>query len=1067
MKKALLKDSIKEITKTYKRFLSIMLMSLLGVGFFAGIRATGPDMRQTIDNYLKENNVYDIELISTLGLTEDDISLLKENEYVSDVIGTYSTDVLVNASNNNQPVAKLMAIEELNKVKLIDGSFPLNDKECVVEKSFLTATGMQIGQTIEIEDSDDVINNDSLKITGVVESPLYISSERGTSSLGTGKVNYYMYINRSNFNMDVYTNIYIKVKGADNYIFGSDEYTNVVDEALASIEGYEEEINTRRYDTLIAEANDKIEEAQQELDNEYNENQQKLDDAQEEIDSYKEQIANGREEIEQNRTNVYNTFLEYENQIAEGKTKIEEAKTTLANQKVTAQENINAANSAKATLQDNISQIDTNLEILIAKYNEVYNTLENPIGLTEEDIEYLKGVKLQLETEKEGLEKTKIELSEQIYTIDTTIEQINTSITAAEDAITDQQITLTEKENEIATLKSQAYQALDDAEAELDNNEQEINDSQEELDSNRLEFEEKIKEAEAEIIDAKEDVLNIEHPKLYIWTRDNNNGYSGFIQDTESIENLGKVFPIVFFVVATLISLTSMTRMVEEQRQQIGTLKALGYTKSQISIKYILYATLATIIGGILGMIICFYTLPKIIWMMYSMMYNIPDFILEFNFGIGLTGLICAFICIVGATIYACLKELTEKPAILMRPKAPKMGKRVILEKIPFIWNKLNFTTKVTVRNIFRYKKRFLMTIIGICGCTSLILLGFLLKDSIVAVVDNQYGDIFNYNFIITAKESLTEDEVKELEYDISQDSKIDKNVLVEFTSATISNLDAIEDVQIIVPEDNESIYNVINLVDLQDQKIELKEDGVVITDKLASLLDVDVGDSIIVTTNDNEEIEVKIDNIAKNYVYHYMYLSKNLYTEVFGEYSPNALLIETNDIANEEKDDLSRSLMTDSRILSVSNIDSMKETIVNMMDLLKYVVWVLIVSAGLLAFVVLYNLENINISERLREIATIKVLGFYDNEVYDYIVKESTLLTIIGIACGMFGGIILNIFLLKTCEINVLRFVPELKVSSFLIAILITVAFKLIVNIFTYHALKKIDMVESLKSVE
>ena len=1067
MKKALLKDSIKEITKTYKRFLSIMLMSLLGVGFFAGIRATGPDMRQTIDNYLKENNVYDIELVSTLGLTEDDIELLKENEYVSDIVGTYSTDVLVNASNNNQPVAKLLAIEDINKVKLVEGSLPLNEDECVVEKSFLTATGMQIGQTIDIEDSDDVINNDSLKITGVVESPLYISSERGTSSLGTGKVNYYMYINNSNFNMDAYTNIYIKVKDVDKYTYGSDKYSEIVEEALSSIEEYEDEINTRRYDTLIAEANDKIEEAEQKLDDEYNENQKKLDDAQEEIDNYREQIASGREEIAQNRTNVYNTFLEYENQIAEGKTKIEEAKTTLENQKATAQENINAANSAKATLQDNISQIDTNLEILIAKYNEVYDTLENPIGLTEEDIEYLKGVKLQLETEKEGLEKTKIELSEQIYTIDTTIEQINSSITNAESTITDQQISLTEKENEVATLKAQAYKAIDDAEAELDSSEQEINDSQEELDSNRLEFEEKIKEAEDEIIDAKEDVLNIEHPKLYIWDRDDNSGYSGFIQDTQSVENLGKVFPIVFFVVATLISLTSMTRMVEEQRQQIGTLKALGYTKFQISIKYILYATLATIIGGILGMIICFYTLPKVIWMMYSMMYKIPNFVVEFNFELGAIGLLCAFICIVGATIYACLKELVEKPAILMRPKAPKIGKRVLLEKIPFIWNRLNFTTKVTVRNIFRYKKRFLMTIIGIFGCTSLILLGFLLKDSIVAIIDNQYGDIFNYNFITTAKESLTDEEVNDLAYEISENSNIEKTVMVEFTSATITNSDALEDVQIIVPDNNENIYDVINITDLEDKRIELGEDGVIITDKLASLLGVEIGDNIIVTTNDNEEIEVKVDNIAKNYVYHYMYLSKDLYNKVFKEYSPNAILIKTADISDEAKDDLSRELMANSKVLSVSNIDSMKETIVNMMDLLKYVVWVLIVSAGLLAFVVLYNLENINISERLRELATIKVLGFYDNEVYDYISKESTLLTIIGIVLGMFGGIVLNTFVLKTCEINVLRFVPELNISSFVIAILITVAFKIIVNIFTYFALKKIDMIESLKSVE
>ena len=1067
MKKALLKDSIKEIKKTYKRFLSIMLMSFLGVGFFAGIRATSPDMTKTIDNYFKENDVYDIEMMSTLGLTDEDISLLKSNEYVSDVIGTYSKDFLVKVKENDQPVVKVISLEDMNSVELIEGEMPTSDNECVVEKLFLIATRKNIGDTIEVYDEDEAIKNDSLKITGVIESPLYVSSDRGTSTLGTGKVNYYIYVPRHNFDMDVYTQIYIKVKNSDNYITGSDEYVRLVSEATNSIKQYENEINTRRYDTLIEEANNKIEDAQNELDTERNENQQKIDDAQKQIDDYRKEIENARATLQNSRIQVYNTFLEYENQISDGKSKIDEAKLQLEEQKKSAQQNVVIANDAKLVLQENISNIDISLNIIVDKYSEVYNTLENPGDLSQEEIEYLKGLKLELENEKENLEQAKIELNEKIYNLDLTIEQINQGITNAENAILDQQISLTEKENEVVSAKAQAYQTLDNSELEINNNEQKINESQEELDKNKAEFDEKIKEAEEKIIDAKEEALNIEKPKLYILEREDNTGYSGFIQDTQSIENIGKVFPIVFFVVATLISLTSMTRMVEEQRQQIGTLKALGYTKYQISMKYILYASLATILGGVVGMIVCFYILPKIIWMMYDMMYDIPNFVIEFNTSIALLGLGCAILCIVGATIYACIKELIERPAVLMRPKAPKSGKRVILEKVPFIWNKMNFTTKVTVRNMFRYKKRFLMTIIGIFGCTSLILFGFLLKDSVANIVNNQYGKIFNYNFISTAKSSLTDEEVKNLNYEISQNNNVEKSVVVELTSASVTNGEEKEDVQIIVPDNTDEIYDLINFLDLDKNKIDINSNGVYITDKLASILGVKPGDSITIVTNDDKEIDVRIENIVKNYVYHYMYLSKDLYNKVLGEYSSNAVLIKTLNISSEEKDELATEIMSNSKVSSVTNIDSMKNTIDNMMGLMKYVVWVLIVSAGLLAFVVLYNLATVNISERIRELATIKVLGFYDNEVYNYVAKETTILTFIGIALGMVGGIILNSFILKTCEINVLRFEAKLNWYSFVIAALITIVFTIIVNIATYYALKKIDMIESLKSVE
>lgn len=1067
MKKALLKDSVKEIKNTYKRFLSIMLMAMLGVGFFAGIRATSPDMNKTIDNYYDENNIYDIEFISTLGLTDDDLELIKSNEYVEDAIGTYSKDVVAKVKDNEEPVIKFLSIDNINQVILVTGELPKNPGECAVEQSFVNSTGKSIGDTIDIEDKDDNLVNDKLKITAIVNSPMYISRDRGTSNLGAGKVNYYIYINKSDFDMDVYTQIYLKVKGADEYITGSDEYVELIHKAKDSLKQYEEEINTRRYDTLYSDATDKIEQAENELNDNKQTNGDKLDNAQKEINDNRVKIEEAKVELENTKASTYSTFLEYENQLSDGKYQIEQAEIKLEESKVEAQTNIKLLNEAIITVQNNIDMIDAGLAVANQKHDDVFNTLENPGDLSQEEIEYLLGLKIEIEAEIESLEKNKVELNEKIYNIEQTINQINENITNASNTIVDQKIALTQKEVELTQQKTNAYNMIANAEAEIASNETTLNEAQEELDGNRAEFDEKIKEAEEKIIEAKEKLNDIETPKLYILEREDNSGYSGFIQDVQSVKNIGKVFPIVFFVIATLISLTSMTRMVEEQRQQIGTMKALGYTKFQISMKYVLYASLATVIGGIIGMTICFYILPKIIWMMYSMMYVIPNFVIEFNTEFGFIGLLVAIVCIVGATIYACLKELIENPATLMRPKSPKVGKRVLLEKIPFIWKRLNFTSKVTVRNMFRYKKRFLMTIIGIFGCTSLILFGFLLKDSVASIVERQYGKIFNYNFIVTLKSSLNYDEINNANNEIVNNEKVKDVVKVSLSSANVIANDINEEVQIIVPENLDEIYSVINFIDTKNNNVNIENEGVILTDKVASLLKVKIGDKIKIRNTNDIEVEAVVQNIVKNYVYHYMYMTKDTYEELFGQFSVNGMLINTNNIDNSLKDELAREIMNNPKVSSVSNIDSMKDTIDDMMGLMKYVVWVLIVSAGLLAFVVLYNLATVNISERIRELATIKVLGFYDDEVYKYVSKETSILTVIGIAIGMIGGIILNIFILKTCEINILRFEQELKPYAFIVSALITIGFTIIINIATYFALKKINMIESLKSVE
>ena len=512
-----------------------------------------------------------------------------------------------------------------------------------------------------------------------------------------------------------------------------------------------------------------------------------------------------------------------------------------------------------------------------------------------------------------------------------------------------------------------------------------------------------------------------------------------------------------------------MTRMVEEQRTQIGTLKALGYNKIQIAGKYVIYASLASVIGGVLGMCVGFVLLPKVIWMMYSMMYEIGDISLNFNFTYGTIGLELIFICIVGATIYAVGRELRHTPAILMRPKAPKIGKRVLLERISFIWNRLSFSRKVTIRNIFRYKKRFLMTIIGILGCTALILTGFGLRDSISRIMPDQYEHVFNYDVQVNLKEGLEDKQIEDLKNNLNSKEEITNVIETYMTSATATNNGVEEDVQIIVPEDKNSLEGIINLIDLDtEENVILDDENIVLTDKVAELLGVKVGDIVSIKDSDDKEVKAKVSNIVENYVYHYVYMSKSLYESLYDkDYKSNVLLIQDKDLTEEQEDSLAKDLMSYNEISSVSLISSAIRTMDETMQSLNYVVVVLIVSAGLLAFVVLYNLSNVNISERIRELATIKVLGFYDREVYDYVTRETILLTLIGIVLGLVAGFFLNYYIIGTCEINMLRFNKTIEPLSYVYSALITIGFTLIVNFVTYFALKKIDMIESLKSVE
>lgn len=961
MKKALLRDSIKEIKNTYKRFISILVMAFLGVGFFAGLRAASPDMLDTIDKFYRDSQVFDIKILSTLGLTESDIDALKNVDGVENVAGSYEVDGKIKL-DKKEIITKLITVGDINKPILLDGNLPQNADECAVEESFLEANNKKIGDIIQVDvektkndngDEIEYLKNNQLKIVGTIQSPLYVSRDRGTSKLGNGKINYYMYISKDNINAnEIYTSIYVTAKTTEQT--ASTKYEDYIEQIKNNIEEIKSEREQARRNQLVELANGKVADAENELNTQKQDAETKINDAEEELQEARKKIEDGEKEIATNKKNADTQFTNAQKEI----------------------------DYARAQLQGTNSILD-------------------------------------------------------------------------------------QKEQELNLTKSKTYAQITEAQNKINESKKELEDGEQELAKNKEEFNTKIADAETKLQEAKDKINDIENPKWYILDRNSNEGYVGIIQATKSMENISKVFPIVFFAVAALISLTSMTRMVEEQRTQIGTLKALGYNQFQIMGKYILYASLASIIGGILGMCVGFETLPRIIWMLYMMMYQMtPNIVISFNWKYGLLGLILICICIIGATIYSAIRELKETPSALMRPKAPKAGNRVMLERIPFIWKHLNFSHKVTVRNIFRYKKRFLMTIIGIFGCTSLIVTGFGIKDSIKTIVPNQYEKVFSYNMQVSVKDDISEETEQKLVADLRENSQIQKAIETDMTSVTAVNGNNEEDVQVIIPKDN--FDGVVNLYDVKSKKkVELQENEICLTDKCAQLLGVKAGDTIKLK-DDNKEIDAKISNIVENYVSHYIYMSKATYENLFGEkYNTNVIFLKNVDLTEAEEDELITNLMSKEGVSSATRISSMMGMIDDTLKSLNYVVIILIVSAGLLAFVVLYNLANVNISERIRELATIKVLGFYDKEVYDYVTRETIILTIIGIVLGLFGGYFLNYYLIGTCEINTLRFCKIVEPISYVYAVIITVVFTMIVNIVTYFALKKIDMIESLKSVE
>lgn len=1196
-KKALRKDFYMEIRKSMGRFLSIFFIVAIGCAFFAGIRSSEPDMRYSGDAYFDRKNLMDLQVISTMGLTDEDVEAIEKLDGIEKAEAGYSVDALCTEGDNQIVMHVMSLLPSMNQVQVENGRLPEKSDECVVDADFLSKSTLKIGDRVTLSSGTDKPVTDSLKedtftIVGSVSSPCYIGFQRGSTTIGSGNISAFLCVPEESFCMEVYTEIYAQVKGAEKLTAFTDQYDQRIDSVMKEVEAIKEEREKARYDEIVTEASEKLADAEKEITDAEAELEQGKAEAQEKLTAAREKLENAQKELEQAKKELASSqakiasskeeleqaqkeLNESSGKIAAGEKELNEKsialatlkeqkdtlqgqlaaleqqkeelsgqKTTLEAQKRTLQEGQKNLLDTQAVLQQQISRLKAEKEDLNAegiRLSEEKETLQKEYEELKSqyeasgDTEILKQVeakKAQLdevnakiaensakieqnktlletvESQMDPLEEKLVQMKNGLEQTETALEKISAGLSEIEAGQEQMQTGLTQMESYISSGEFQLQAAreqlesgknqilsgqrqIEDAKKRIADGEEQIQagikqiqdgetgladgwieyqDGERQANAEIADGEAQIADAKVQLADAKKEIEQIEKPTWYIYDRSHLPEYSGYGDNADRMKAIGEVFPLIFFLVAALISLTTMTRMVEEERTLIGTLKALGYSKKSIAAKYLGYAVLATLTGGIFGVMIGEKILPYIIITAYKIMYrHLPDVEIPYNLYYGVLACVAALLCTVAATIFSCMKELKEQAAELMRPPAPKQGKRVFLEYIPFLWKRLNFTWKSTVRNLMRYKKRFFMTIFGIGGCMGLMLVGFGLKDSISSIVPLQYEDIQLYDGNVILQSDVTMQEKQEVYEALEKNSQVVATAEDLLQKITIEHDGVSKEVYLNVPENVEKFSDFVVLQDrTTKEKYQLTDKGAVLTEKMAKELGVSAGDTVTIKEENEKERTVKISQICENYMSHYLYMTPAVYKAAYGkEPKYNSIYYRTEGRTTKEAELVGEAALKLDGALSVSYTTELRQQVDDMLQSLDIVIVVLIISAGMLAFVVLYNLNNINITERKRELATLKVLGFYDKEVTEYVYRENILLTLIGSVFGMLLGKILHRFIIVTVEIDSVMFGRNINMISFVYAFLLTVVFSLFVNGVMYFKLKKINMVESLKSVE
>ncbi len=1076
MKKSLLKDAFRQIYKFPGRFISIFTIVAIGAAFFAGIKTAAPNMKYTADQYYDDNHMMDIRMLSTMGFVEDDLEAFREVEGVERVQPAYFIDV-TSVIGSAEMVFRIHSLPKdqdkdfINQPSLVEGRLPEKKGECIIEYNKSFDLGVKVGDTLKVasgkkEGLEDKLASDEFTVVGLAVSPYYLTFDKDASEIGSGKVNFFMMVMEEEFLYPVYLEMLVTVQGAKELSSYSNEYEKKVENVSNKLENLGQERAEIRLVSLKKQANEKLAEAKKELAEQEALYDQQIAEGEQKLEAARDKLVDGEATLETEKKN-------YAERIADANEQIRQGEIALANARKDYNQGVAAYNAAVAEYGDDLKQLDkaaTSLNNVKSDAMVQRETIASMMTAdkTPEEIETLR-------QQFALMDELYVTAGKGIDTVSGLNSYAQSQMVSAEGQLASAKKSLNDAENKLDESKRQLATETSQAEAKFITAEAELSDGRKEYEAARATLTEKkeegataIEAGKEKLIRAENEIERLSEPGIYVLDRMKLYSYADYAQTADRMDAIADLFPLFFFGVSALVCLTTMTRMVDEQRTSIGIYKALGYSNGAIAFKYVNYAALASLLGGLLGSYLGIKIFPKIIFDSWSMMYTLPP-MMETSQPLLMGLTVLAGVLVTTLTAYFVTRNsLREVPATLMRPKAGIAGKPILLEKVTFLWKRFSFSQKVTMRNIFRYKKRFFMTVIGIAGCAALILAGFGLSNSISEVVTKQYQEIFTYDINMRYIAAANKTEQNEVMDDLENNSMVSSFMEVSQMNATIKGDEDIAASLIspIVPKEMEGYINLRQRV--SQEPVNLPKDGVVINEKLAKELNVAIGDSISLDNGDGAVKKVLIGGITENYVFHYIYISPEYYQEIFRlPPDSNSLFIKLNDTNKEKESELGTALISKDQVASVMYYSDAKEKFEESVVSLNAIVYAIIISAALLAFVVLYNLTNINISERLREIATIKVLGFYNREVSAYVYRENILLTIIGSGVGLFVGIFLHRAIMSSIEQNGVMFGNFISGRSFIYAFFITLIFGILVNLFMYRKLTNIKMVESLKSVE
>ena len=1150
MRGAFNKDVLRSVTHSLGRFLAIAGIVALGTGFYAGLRMTAPDMKLAADQFYDGTNLMDIRVVSTLGLTDDDLAALRGVEGVAQVMGAYETDVMATVNDEQYAIrvhslpaaaaesdtgdgvnAVSGAADYLNRPVLVEGSWPVREGECVLSADKVMNTPTKIGDTVQItegsQDVDDVLATRTYQVVGYVHSSYYVSStSMGTTSLGSGSVQQFMYVPESDFSKDLpYTEAFVTVAGAAGEFSGSDAYFERVHEVEDRIEALAPAREQARADGLRADAQKELDEKRADYERERADAEQQLDDAQRQLDEAAAAIAeneqkladaqaaydSGVAELASQRASAEAQLAEAERQLADGRAQtdaarpaIEQGQAQLADAWAQWQQGADALAAGwgewqgrQDALSAKAAEWQQNMALWQAAWDANEAHPENPdyaenrarleaqkqvLDAGKDEIDRgqaaLDEARGELEAQQQAVNAARGELDAQQAAFDAQKAQFDAAVAQVEQGTADLASARLQADAQIAA----AQQQLDEAAAQIASGRSQLEQGRADYEGGLAEYERQkadadaqFADAERQIADAQQKIDDLENPSWLVMDRDQNYGVASFESDANRVDSIAQVFPFIFFLVAALVALTTMTRMVEEERVLIGTFKALGYSRARIASKYLLYAAVASVTGSVLGIAVLSQVLPAVISEAYAIIYFVPRGPLPIDLGLaGLAAGLGVGVTLV-ATWAAAFATLRERPATLMLPRAPKAGKRILLERIAPLWRRLSFSWKVTFRNLFRYKKRFVMTVIGIAGCTALLLTGLGLQDAINDIIDKQYGEIVHYNAVVTTEDDLPAASQQELDDLLGAGGAVESSTRVQSASMVASGPDKADvHASVVVPEDPGGLADFLTVrTRVGHEPLSIGDDGVVLAEKLANELGVGVGDTVRLAEQDemgnatDKTFDLTVTGVMENYIYNYVFIGPGEYARMEGGQPAFSTYYAVTSSDAGERAQFNDAVRAIDGVKTVAYNDEVIDAYKSMLKSVGLIVIVLVVAAAALAFIVLYNLTNINITERQREIATLKVLGFTPREVSAYIYRETMLLSVIGCAVGLVLGVFMEGFVVVTAEVDQVMFGRTIHAASFVIAFLLTMLFTVLVMLAMRRKLARVDMVESLKSNE